>query len=64
MSLQKALVEARRIERFRGGNCCYAVAWRQPAIYESLGDRAINQSGIEVPQAIVSSEPLAERAFA
>jgi hypothetical protein len=63
VTFQRRLVEARRIERLRGAERPLAVIERMARIHQGLGDRAIDQPGVEMTQAVMGGKPLAERAF-
>ena len=62
--LQRGLIEARRIERLGGGDRRRRVVGLLAGIEHRLGDRAIDQPGVEMAQAVMRGEPLAERALA
>ena len=64
MTFQNRLVELRRIERPRRRDRVRLVVERASGIEQRLGDRAIDQPGVEVAQPEMRREPLAERALA
>ena len=49
VSLEHAFVKARRVERFRGSNRSFGIARTLSTIDESFRNRAIDQSGVQVP---------------
>ena len=64
VAFQNLLIELFRIERARGRDRALLVVERLSGIEQRLGDRAIDQPGIEMAQPEMRREPLAERAFA
>ena len=62
--LERGFVEARRIERLGGGDRGGLVVRAAAGIEQRFGHRAIDQPGVEMAQAVMRGEPLAERALA
>ena len=62
--LERGLVEARRIERLGGGDRGGYIVRTASGIEQRFGHRAVDQPGIEMAQAVMRRQPLAERAFA
>src|SRR5690348_8929610 len=64
VGLERGFVERGWIKDFCGGGGGFKVVRLPARIEHGLGDRAIDQTRIEVAQAIVGGKPLAERPFA
>src|SRR5579885_2177628 len=64
MTFEHRLVEVRRVERTRRSNCRRPVAGRFAGIEHGLGNGAIEQPSVEMAQAVMRGQLLAERALA
>src|SRR5262245_1615190 len=64
LALERRLVETAGIERLGGGHGTRAIFRGAAGIEQSLRHRAVDQAGVEMAQAIVGGEPLAERPLA
>ena len=64
MTFQNVRIEIIRIERMRRRDRMFLVIERLSGIEQCLGDRAVNQPGVEMAQPEMLREPPAERALA
>ncbi len=64
LRLQLGIAEFFGIERHRNGHRARLVGQFKTPIQQRLGDRAVNHAGVEMAIAVMTGEPLAERALA
>ena len=64
LSLEGSLIKLARVERAGGLGGLLQIIEPVAGHAQRMGDRPIDQAGIQVPQAIMDRKPLAERAFA
>ncbi len=64
MGFQRALIEAGKVERLRGRERLGAILERMAGVEQRLGDRAVEQPGVEMAQTEMRRQALAQRSLA